>query len=371
MRHDIISPLKDDLFCGFLNKLWNDGWLDSYSDNHFLIRAMNNNIDSFAGRTQLEANNANLFNYGKKIGYNFAVNFSNKLSHLYNVFGEDEIRKFVIDQLSAGKDNYDEDQFFRALSEVEVLQFYSTFVYSANKICRYEPSLGENGRNPEARFIYDEKITVDIEMKTPGFSNDNKREKMLLPTVLINENGRKTIHELCSLHDYECKLPRARKIVDFINSASSKFEAPTSANHLNLLYINWSYSEFPSRGYLEAYSILYNDLTGFINHKEIGLKFGIKEEAYTNISAIIVYTSSLNNLITQDFRYLWSTRNFAIVPLNVDITLLAKITQMNYHNNKFPPYLLSTSNARSYDEQIEEAVLSTKVIQILKKDFIK
>ena len=47
------------------------------------------------------------------------------------------------------------------------------------------------------------------------------------------------------------------KLKDFLNSASSKFSVPQS-NEYNLLYINWSYCDFASNSFLEAWSLLTN-----------------------------------------------------------------------------------------------------------------
>ena len=48
------------------------------------------------------------------------------------------------------------------------------------------------------------------------------------------------------------KMPRVQKLKDFLNSAADKFEPVDHVNHMNLLYINWSYSEFEEEGYQEA-----------------------------------------------------------------------------------------------------------------------
>ena len=365
MRHETTCPLSDNFLCGFLNNIWKDGWLDCFSNDHFLIHAINDNISNYHGKKRLEENNANLFCFKSHVGMDFSINLSNKLDHLCKVFEKEQIKKFVVDQLSAGKEHYDEDQFFRALTEVEVLHFFSNYVYSVNKKCIYEPHIGINGKNPEARFIFDNKVIVDIEVKTPGFSNNDILDKLLLPTVLINNDGRNALSKLCVNRNVKCLFPRVRKLVDFLNSAASKFERPLSSMHVNLLYINWTYSEFPSKSFLEAYSILFNDLTGLLKHKEIGLQFGVSEEAYSKISAVIVYTSSLNNLVFQDFRYLWSTKNFSIIFLNGDETLITKITQMDWHLNSTAPLVLSDFKAHSIDDQVEEAYVCTKAIELI------
>lgn len=371
MRSQTRSPLQDNCLCSYLNKLWMEGWLDSFAEEHFLISSIYNQLSGFHGREQLEENNLNLFSYQDNIGINFAINFSNKLEHMSKVFGEKEIKHFVENQLSAGKENYDEDQFLRGLTELEILQYYSSFVCSLNKQVHYEPKIRTNLKNPEARFIYDDNVIVDIEVKTPGFSNESIQKKLLLPTVLLDQLGLDKLQNLCKVNNVKCLLPRIYKLVDFLNSAAEKFEAPTSSKHLNLLYINWSYSEFPSKSFLEAYAILFNEFTGLLNHKEIGVRFGAKEEVYENISAVIVYTSSLNNLITQDFRYLWSTRNFSIIPIKADEQLILRATSMDYMQNVVPPLILADFKSVNIDDSVEEAYICTEAAKIIKNSYIR
>ena len=76
---------------------------------------------------------------------------------------------------------------------------------------------------------------------------------------------------------------------------------------------NWSYSDFPSNSFLEAWSLLTNDFNGLLTHREIGPKLHLSEplnpEAFSKITAIIVYTSSLDQLMFTDFRYVWQGTN--------------------------------------------------------------
>jgi hypothetical protein len=166
-------------------------------------------------------------------------------------------------------------------------------------------------------------------------------------------------------------MPRVHKLVGFINSATEKFVLPSSNKHFNLLYINWSYSEFPSNSYLEAYSILFNDKNGLLTHKDIGIKMGVLEAAYEKISAIVVYTSSLNTIVFQDFRYLWSTRCFAIMPLQGDANQLLKITDMDYKNNRPTPHLLCDFKAKTMEEQVQVVVQSMQINQIIMENSLQ
>ena len=154
------------------------------------------------------------------------------------------------------------------------------------------------------------------------------------------------MQELCAENNSKCIFPRVTKLVQFINSAAEKFAKPNE-NEYNLLYINWSYSDFPSNGFLEAWSLLTNEVNGILTHPEIGTKLPFKEpicsEAYEKITAVIVYTSSLDQLMFSDFCYAWQKsprtgarfRMFVInkelreKELANDSNILFKITGMN------------------------------------------
>lgn len=78
--------------------------------------------------------------------YNFIINFSNKIGELVGVIGERDTKRFFEDQVSAGKDNYDEAQFFRALSEIELIRHFVHFNNHRVKKVLYEPPLGVTGK---------------------------------------------------------------------------------------------------------------------------------------------------------------------------------------------------------------------------------
>lgn len=228
------SPQKKNIFCEYLNKAWEEGWLNDFSDEHFLIKAMKNEVESFVGENQLKENNVRLYELDKNRGINFVTNFSCKLEYLDSIFGTNQIKKFIENQLSAGKFNYDENQFFRALSEVNILKYFSTFGYHKLTKAIYEPELGLNGKNPEARFEY-ENIIVDIEVKTPGFKDKQYEEKIIIPTVLLNDVGRRQIEEYCRDNGILYISPRVLKLKEFINNSCEKFITPLNNKHFNLL----------------------------------------------------------------------------------------------------------------------------------------
>ena len=214
MRHDIPFPIHNDYeICHYLKNIWECGWLDEYSDEHFLIKAIENRLTTFVGYTQMLNNEPNLHGVIKAKGIidndtfnsNFCMNLSGRLACLESLFGSDHMERFIKDQLSAGKQNYNEDTFFEAVSEVSVLYFY-TF-RSRWKQALYEPPIGKSklSKNPEARFIGElslngdaQKITINIEVKCPKFpSIENQECKIAIPTVLLSDEGRKEIPAFC------------------------------------------------------------------------------------------------------------------------------------------------------------------------------
>lgn len=389
-------PAIDDDFCGYIKSGWESGMFDEFSDNHFLIRAIENRISDIEWSTQLLSNNLNSIytpiNEHKKIDFSFfsstfVTNLSMRLNQMSIMFGQDKINVFVKKQLSAGGKNYNQDQFFQALSEIEILCFLGSRCKWDAAI--YEPPIGINGSNPEARFEVvsdkNENFAINIEVKTPKFPlYSNSRKRLLIPTVLLNKRGREQIEQLCNKNNIECMLPRVTKLVDFINSAAKKFKKP-QINEFNLLYINWSYSDFPSNSFLEAWSLLTNELNGVLTHKEIGTKLDFKEaiscDAYEKISAVIVYTSSLDQLMFSDFSYVWQTtpqvgQRFRMLVLNPDIDkeMLFSLTGMNPHNPSKDKFRLmferNWTNKTSVKRQAEDAFLYTEVLRIIEQEYL-
>lgn len=296
MRHDIPFPIHNDYeICHYLKNIWECGWLDEYSDEHFLIKAIENRLTTFVGYTQMLNNEPNLHEVIKAKGIidndtfnsNFCMNLSGRLACLESVFGSDHMERFIKDQLSAGKQNYNEDTFFEAVSEVSVLYFY-TF-RSRWKQALYEPPIGKSklSKNPEARFIGElslngdaQKITINIEVKCPKFpSIENQKCKIAIPTVLLSDEGRKEIPAFCKDNGIVYISPRVMKLKDFLNSASSKFSVPQS-NEYNLLYINWSYCDFASNSFLEAWSLLTNAINGILTHPNAAQSIGVSPDVF-------------------------------------------------------------------------------------------
>ena len=319
-------PLNFDSLTSFLENAWNSGWLDEYSEDHFLIKAIYCDLSSFIGEEQFVNNNHNIsgvLNANGNIDYNafcsnFCINFSLKVGELAKIFGKKYIERYIKDKLSAGKKNYDENIFFEALSEFSILSFYALQEWSS---AEYEPIslVGKHKKNPEAKFIgkrsfkfldtnHDmsfEKFEINIEVKAACFPHTRSHDKpFLIPAILLSESGRKQIPEFCYKNEIDYINPRVLKLKDFLNSATEKFSNP-GKNQFNILYINWSFSEFPLNGFLEAWGLLTNEKNGILRYPKIAQMLNISDAVFERITAVVVYTESLDGLLFNDFRFVW------------------------------------------------------------------
>lgn len=395
IRHETRFPIKVDTeLCKFLYKAWTAGWLDEYSNDHFLIKAIEGRIESFVGIEQLKENGINICGVVHENGFvdlktfcfNFCINFSMKMSFWENHFGEANVKRFVMDQLSAGKKAYNEDTFFQALSEVSVLSFFASRC-KWDEILYEPPVNSESKKNPEARFARSfqengenegaETLTVNIEVKSPGFPHTiHPEEKIMVPTVLLTEEGRKIIPKFCEQHQILYLEPKLLKLRDYINSACEKFSFPQKGEY-NFLYINWSFRDFPSNSFLEAWSLLTNEVNGIITHPSIASSVGINPDAFTKITAIVVYTESLEGLMFSNFAHVWERRGCGprfrmwVVDEKLrkdemeDVSdILFKITGMN-PDKSLTQYAMFDGKSRSDLEYIENCKLGTDLCSLV------
>lgn len=325
------------------------GWMDDFSEKHFLIKALNGKIDYFQKYSNLVEDS---IYFETNYCNSFLGNFSNRLNVLFQVFGEKDMKNYFNSCLSAGKKNYEDAQFFRALSEAMIMEFLIVYGPSRLKQAIYEPKLGKNGENPEARFIYDCGITIDVEVKTPGFKkSDNKLNKTIIPAFLLDVEDEKVFKEISCKYNYNLMKPRVLKLRTFINEAGDKFVKPKDSNHINLLYINWTYSDMEVSGLKEPYGLLYNNYNGILKNKEAALSLGINEEALEKITAIIIYQDSFESIIFNDFRDVWKGYKFRMLPNYlmeselVDIKKIFNTTRMNppIDGDMLSPFLCSIS----------------------------
>lgn len=152
-------PAKRIDITGFLNHCWTEGWFDEYSNDHFLIKAIEDRVSDLEWKTQMISNNSlSIFspiNENGAVDFSqfsqvFVMNISECLSTMSMCFSEEKISAFIQNQLSAGKTHYDENMFFQALSEIEILDFYCSRFPAKSAV--YEPRLGVGQANPEASF---------------------------------------------------------------------------------------------------------------------------------------------------------------------------------------------------------------------------
>ncbi|MBD5131308.1 MAG: hypothetical protein HDT28_01745 [Clostridiales bacterium] len=398
LRKNQSFPLGDNPCYTFLKSAWERGLFDEYSDNHFLIRAIENRLDDFVGKDQLIANNYDSFGIVNEDGsmnsesfcLNFCINLSRKLQYLANKFGTPKIDNFIANQLAAGKINYQEDSFFEALSEIAVLSFYGLMPWDKYI---YEPTLHlDSKKNPEATLIGqricktiknpNEKemtVQVNIEVKCPSFPHESHyNEKIAIPTILLSEDGRKRVKHFCEQNSIKYLDPRVLKLKDFLNSAASKFSYPTE-NEVNLLYINWSYRDFQSNSFLEAWSLLTNEINGILTNQNAANSIDVDPEVFKKITAVVVYTESLEGVMFNDFRYVWQTngqgQKFRIWILDKDLreaekndksNIILKITGMNPH----PPLtqcLMLDYKSKTEAERVDACKLSLDLCDLIKK----
>lgn len=345
---------------GVLCRLWQDGAFDEYSDDHFMIRAFNEDVEYFKRFFKDHYINvtATSVQYGTVDGFsaNFVINIEKSFRALVWGFGYDNIRRFVKNQLSAGKKQYDEELFFEALSEIHILAFLrmngemsptadEPFKYDEKGwIIRkteavpiisseYEPQL--NGKkNPEARFHYKDGTILDVEIKTPKFSDMvDGNMPFLMPGVLLDSEGRSKLMETCKNVGIQCLLPKVLKIKDFLNSAAEKFQEPESTKHVNLLCINWTGAAVDKNDITEPLIILSNLTNGVLSNKSIAEKCHISSEAINKISAIMLYKLDLGTLLFSDFRYVFSTYKAKVVlnrfSKNLNVDTIHRITKLS------------------------------------------
>ncbi len=318
------------LFCNYLLEAWKKGWFEEYSNDHFLIKALNGEINRFTGfANMLEISSGPFIHNLETIRSSFYQALSISLKLLEDKFSEKDAENFVVEKLSGGKANYDEDQFMRVLSELTVIKWFSMYTrgYNTNKAI-YEPRLSER-RNPEARFIRDD-VVIDVEVKTPGFIPISNVKPKITPIILLSEEGRKELTKQCNADEIELRLPDINKLKQHLNDAASKFVVPENNKHFNIAYINWTYCDYPKYAFLEPYSLLVNE-NGVLRNKEIGRAIGFDEDVYTKITAVVVYNENIEGYVNQDLRHIWRHRTFALAInpyINCDLATLERTLQM-------------------------------------------
>lgn len=192
-----------------------------------------------------------------------------------------------------------------------------------------------NGKaNPEARFLYEDGTVLDIEIKTPNFSDVVEADKpFLMPGVLVDSEGRSSLKELCEKHGMQCLLPNVSKMKDYLNSAARKFQDPESEKYINLLCVNWTGAAVDKADIHEPLIILSNLTNGILTNPAIAAKNNISQNALSRVSAVLLYKMDLGALLFSDFRYVFAN-NKAKVVLNrfskfLNVDSLHRITKLS------------------------------------------
>lgn len=182
------------------------------------------------------------------------------------------------------------------------------------KQCTYEPRLNRSS-NPEARIELKDGAIIDIEVKTPGFHDTNRRPKKarIKPNLILDNNVKTQIIEYCKINELELVYPRVLKLKEFIRSAASKFVVPTTKRHFNLLFINWTYTDFPECELAEPITILANPINGILTNKKAHGLVGIKNQHIEKISAVVLYKDSMSNILFGDFTYHFQDKSYELL----------------------------------------------------------
>ncbi len=353
-------PLQHNALTDTLKTMWEQGWLDEFSESHFLIRTIHSNLPEYRTKAQVSASSPELFN-DCDTPLNFIINFSSKFLHFANLCGSDNAERFVKDQLSAGKNNYSEDQFFAALHEIHVFTYLTL---CGKPSVDYEPKQGgySGKKNPEYRIknrfmipgkvpsemLYPEEDYIfDVEVKSIvgqlGEMIDPKKS-FIIPSMAIEYSKMEDLIILCSELELQVEFPNIIQLKDFLNSAASKFTSALHKNHFNILYINWTHREIPHLNYIEPLSLLDNPINGLLRYNNIGKKFKISNDVFEKISAIFIYSYPKQALMFGDIRWVFSNKQCATL-FNQNLTQeqkskLARILSMDPSANpQMQPFL--------------------------------
>jgi len=323
----------------YLEDLKENGLMNQYSKKHFIIQAFNGDCGFFEKYPHLRMGTVWV---NADVPSCFLANFSGRLEQLSRKFTSNDIESFVKDQLAAGKKNYSESQFFRAVSEVNVLSYLinCTGVFES---AEYEPRVAHGKSNPEARIKFKDNIIIDVEVKTPGFTNKVKipdsQIGVIKPNVIMDFETEEKMKNYYNKEGISIIDSRGLKLQSFIKSSSKKFSSPKSKKHFNILFINWTYTDFPECGLNEPKSLLINPVSGLLHSNEALKAVGLEKNELENISAIVLYRDNIETILSCDFRYSFASKNCLLI-LNknnvgkTDFDVLCKLLRMNPINTQ-------------------------------------
>lgn len=358
-----------------LKEIWDNGWFDEYSKEHLIIRAIKGELSDFR-RKELSQNEAINLYKSCDDPIIFLTNLASILHKLKSSCSTEEFRSFI-EQMAAGKENYDEPQFWATINELQALNFMTLF---GKYRVEYEPEIGgESGKkNPEFRIHncfnipgdFPQKPIIpmsdyifDIEVKTTsGAVNDriDKEKPYITPLLTIDYNKRETLETICKENGFQVAYPDVIHLRDYLNSAADKFERPTNENHFNILFLNWSFREL-SDAYLEPLAILDNQYNGLWRYPQIGKIFQINNDVYDKISAIVIYNLPIQGVMFNDIRWAMSNKHYSVLfnPILTSKQQIVLSRLFSYNPNQNAQYnicLLSSDNNSNICDAINQEI---------------
>ena len=78
--------------------------------------------------------------------------------------------------------------------------------------------------------------------------------------------------------------------------------------------------------------LLYNEYNGLFRYPELGKKFGLKNEVFEKISAIVIYSSPIQGVMFNDTVWALSNNQYRVL-LNSSLNNKQKIN-LNYNKNE-------------------------------------
>ena len=141
-------------------------------------------------------------------------------------------------------------------------------------------------------------------------------------------------------------------------------------------------SDKAKNAFLEAWSLLTNEYNGLLTHPEIAtnlpFKNPVSSDVYKKITAVIVYTSSIDQLMFCDFRHVWQRTNCGCKfrmfvldeklrenELNNNSNLLFQITGMNPDQ---PEPLITLFSGSSKSPQ--DSIFANKMIKTIQNNVL-
>ena len=306
-----------------IKQMEDKGWLSSFPDDHIIKMMLSGkDISHLISKEYVSQIYQNC-----DVSFTMLMNYNSLFNCMLKYYPEEGAEKFVVSQLS-GLENgniYNNKKFYQALSEL--LLFRQFCMYGSPQV-EYEPQIGGNSgkKNPEYRIFnhFPEEggdYIFDVEVKTIGGElgeNIDSKSPVAIPLKTIDIKKKNELEQECNANGFQLELPDVIHIKDFINSAADKFVDIDENNHFNILCLNWTFRQMPSKSYLEPAQILTNNQNGLWVCKDIGMKFGIDPQAYEKISAIYIFNMPYEGVIFCDSR--WSSIDNSLLIFNDNLS---------------------------------------------------